>query len=112
MEDKVVPDWRKSSYSGNGGGNCVEVGADSHAIAVRDTKQKGVGPVLRFSPTAWRRFAGQLRRSLALTTGLVCERRRHNRGRLAGHVAASAPVGGRAVRAARAGHIRLACAVR
>ena len=65
MEDKVISDWRKSSYSGNGGGNCVEVGAAAHAIAVRDTKQDGAGPVLRFSPAAWRRFAGHLRRSLA-----------------------------------------------
>jgi Domain of unknown function (DUF397) len=70
MEDKVVPGWRKSSYSGNGGGNCVEVGAAAQAIAVRDTKQDGSGPVLRFSPAAWRKFAGQVRRSLALTTGL------------------------------------------
>jgi hypothetical protein len=65
MEDKVVRRWRKSSYSGNGGGNCVEVGADAHAIAVRDTKQNGAGPVLRFPPAAWRKFDGQLRRSLA-----------------------------------------------
>jgi Domain of unknown function (DUF397) len=70
MEDKVIPDWRKSSYSGNGGGNCVEVGAAAHAIAVRDTKQDGAGPVLRFSPAAWRRFAGHLRRSLAPDPGL------------------------------------------
>ena len=69
MEDKVVPDWRKSSYSGNGGGNCVEVGAAANAIAVRDTKQDGAGPVLRFSPAAWRRFAGHLRRSLAPDPG-------------------------------------------
>jgi len=65
MEDKVVRGWRKSSYSGNGGGNCVEVGTAAHAIAVRDTMQNGAGPVLRFPPAAWRKFAGQLRRSLA-----------------------------------------------
>jgi hypothetical protein len=65
MEDKVVRGWRKSSYSGNGGGNCVEVGAAAPAIAVRDTKQDGVGPVLRFPPSAWRRFADQVGRSLA-----------------------------------------------
>jgi len=67
MEDKVVRGWRKSSYSGNGGGNCVEVGAAPQSIAVRDTKQDGAGPVLRFPPSAWRRFADQVRRSLALT---------------------------------------------
>ncbi|MGH3287976.1 MAG: DUF397 domain-containing protein [Streptosporangiaceae bacterium] len=33
------------------------------AVAVRDTKQNGTGPVLRFSPAAWREFADQARRS-------------------------------------------------
>lgn len=65
MEDKLVLGWRKSSYSGNGGGNCVEVGAAPQSIAVRDTKQDGAGPVLRFPPSAWRRFADQVRRPLA-----------------------------------------------
>ena len=55
--------WRKSSYSGNGG-ECVEVG---HAgdVLVRDTTQAGTGPVLRFCPDAWRRFADRVKRSLA-----------------------------------------------
>ena len=57
--------WRKSSYSGNNGGDCVEVGTAVQMVAVRDTKQNGAGPVLRFAPDAWRRFAGQVRRSLA-----------------------------------------------
>jgi len=54
--------WRKSSYSNNGGANCVEVGApaDADRVHVRDTKDRG-GPVLRFSPAAWRRFAGQVK---------------------------------------------------
>ena len=54
--------WRKSSYSGNGGANCVEVGAraDTDRVLVRDTKDRG-GPVLRFGPAAWRRFAARLR---------------------------------------------------
>jgi hypothetical protein len=65
MEGNHVITWRKSSYSGNNGGNCVEVGAAVQVIAVRDTKQGGAGPVLRFAPGAWRRFAGQVRRSLA-----------------------------------------------
>ena len=53
--------WRKSSYSGNGGADCVEVGAPAEAdrVLVRDTKDRG-GPVLRFSPAAWRRFAARL----------------------------------------------------
>ncbi len=31
--------WRKSSRSGNNGGNCVEVGFADEARAIRDTKQ-------------------------------------------------------------------------
>ena len=55
--------WRKSSYSGNGGGECVEVGASPGAVVVRDTTDR-TGPVLRFTPAAWRRFAGQVKLSL------------------------------------------------
>jgi hypothetical protein len=53
--------WRKSSHSDNGG-ECIEVGARAEAdrVLVRDTKNRG-GPVLRFSPAAWRRFASQLK---------------------------------------------------
>ena len=63
MEGNHVITWRKSSYSGNNGGDCVEVGAGVKVIAVRDTKQDGNGPVLRFSPAAWRSFADRVRRS-------------------------------------------------
>jgi hypothetical protein len=54
--------WRKSSYSGGNGGNCVEVGAQPQAgrVLVRDTKDRE-GPVLRFTPGAWRRFADLMR---------------------------------------------------
>lgn len=53
--------WRKSSYSGSNGGNCVEVGGHSRRVLVRDTRQAGTGPVLRFSPDAWRKFADQVK---------------------------------------------------
>jgi len=52
MEDKIGLCWRKSSYSGNGGGNCVEVAGRGSRVLVRDTRQDGAGPVLRFSPAA------------------------------------------------------------
>jgi hypothetical protein len=55
--------WRKASYSSNGGGNCVEVGKGGRVL-VRDSKDR-TGPVLRLSPAAWRRFADQVKRSLA-----------------------------------------------
>jgi hypothetical protein len=64
MEDKINLRWRKSSFSGNGGGSCVEIGQARRGVLVRDTQDRP-GPVLRFSPTAWRRFAEQVKRSLA-----------------------------------------------
>ncbi len=57
--------WRKSSYSGNGGGECVEVG-QADRVLVRDTQDR-TGPVVAFSVAAWERFAGQVKR--LLTTG-------------------------------------------
>lgn len=55
--------WRTSSYSGSQGGNCVEVAGHNRRVLVRDTKQAGTGPVLRFPAQAWRRFADQVKRS-------------------------------------------------
>lgn len=40
--------WRKSSYSGNGGADCVEVSLIGPSMAVRDSKNPG--PVLQLSP--------------------------------------------------------------
>jgi hypothetical protein len=53
--------WRKSSYSGGSGGNCVEVADQAEHVLVRDTKQVGTGPVLRFSVDAWRRLTEELK---------------------------------------------------
>jgi hypothetical protein len=52
--------WRKASYSGNGGENCVEVADNKSRVLVRDTKDR-TGPILRFTPDAWRTFAKQLK---------------------------------------------------
>lgn len=60
MEDNLKPSWRTSSYTGNGGGNCVEVGAAAPVIVVRDTKDRS-GPVLRYGLAAWRKFADQVK---------------------------------------------------
>jgi hypothetical protein len=65
MEDNLDLRWRKASYSGNGGGDCVEVGNASAAVLVRDTKQAATGPVLKFSADVWRRFSAEAKRSLA-----------------------------------------------
>jgi hypothetical protein len=49
--------WRKSSYSNGTGGDCVEV-ADlpDGGRLVRDTKDHGRGPILRFTEAEWRAF--------------------------------------------------------
>ncbi|MER5278372.1 DUF397 domain-containing protein [Streptomyces sp. NPDC002809] len=47
--------WFKSSYSGDQGGNCVEVATRPHAIHVRDSKDLTV-PALTLSPDAWADF--------------------------------------------------------
>jgi hypothetical protein len=52
--------WRKSSYSGNGGNDCVEVGTCADGVAVRDTKNQN-GPMLTFSPAAWQGFAERVK---------------------------------------------------
>lgn len=48
--------WFKSSHSGSGGGNCVEVAADADAVYVRDSKAAGAGPVLRVDRDEWAAF--------------------------------------------------------
>ncbi|WP_433370907.1 DUF397 domain-containing protein [Streptosporangium sp. CA-115845] len=48
--------WHKSSLSGNGGADCVEVATNLPGIAaVRDSKDP-LGPALVFSPDEWRAF--------------------------------------------------------
>jgi hypothetical protein len=51
--------WRKSSYSGPNGGECVEVAATG-TVLVRDTADRG-GPVLAFTADAWRAFTAAIR---------------------------------------------------
>ncbi len=50
--------WRKSSYSGSNGGECVEV-ATAGAVLVRDTADRG-GPVLTFTADAWLAFTATI----------------------------------------------------
>ncbi len=44
--------WVKAALSGNGG-NCVELRRHDGAVEVRDTKDHGAGPTLRFTPIEW-----------------------------------------------------------
>ena len=54
--DVTDGNWRKSSYSGSNGGDCVEVGTAGSAVAVRDSKDPD-GPRLCFAADAWQAFA-------------------------------------------------------
>ncbi|MFF5855465.1 DUF397 domain-containing protein [Streptomyces sp. NPDC012751] len=47
--------WFKSSYSGSGGGNCVEVAMRPGAVHIRDSKDEGIRPLV-VTPTAWAAF--------------------------------------------------------
>jgi hypothetical protein len=48
--------WRKSSYSGGNGGNCVEVARNLPGmVAVRDSKNPE-GPALTLTQEEWRGF--------------------------------------------------------
>ena len=60
MEVQIKTSWRKSSYSGNGGGNCVEV-ASRGGVLVRDSKDQD-GPRVMVTAAGWRAFVGRIRR--------------------------------------------------
>jgi hypothetical protein len=52
-------EWRKSTYSSNGGAACVEVGKDG-VILVRDTTNRD-GCTLSVPVNAWQRFTDSIR---------------------------------------------------
>ena len=54
--------WRKSSYSGNNGGACVEVGNAARGVVVRDTTDRA-GAVLAVPAGAWRALLAEVRAS-------------------------------------------------
>jgi hypothetical protein len=68
--DLTDANWRKSSYSSNTGGNCIEVAAHdgpARVVAVRDSKDPD-GPKLAFAPAHWRSFMHKIKAgALALT---------------------------------------------
>ncbi|WP_289009712.1 DUF397 domain-containing protein, partial [uncultured Thermomonospora sp.] len=38
-----IPAWRKSSYSGDNGGDCIEVARLAEGVGIRDSKNRGCG---------------------------------------------------------------------
>jgi hypothetical protein len=63
METADLTNWRKSTYSSNGGASCVEV-ASTDKILVRDTTDRS-GPTLSFSMASWKAFTAKVKASLA-----------------------------------------------
>ncbi|MFD7581386.1 DUF397 domain-containing protein [Kitasatospora sp. NPDC059817] len=65
---EVALTWRKSSYSGTNGGNCIEVapGFLPDAVPVRDSKDPR-GPALVFPAVAWEAFVRAVREGDFLT---------------------------------------------
>lgn len=58
--DDIARTWRKSTYSGNNGGQCVEVGQAGRQIAVRDSKASD-GPALSFTAEWWQAFTRRMK---------------------------------------------------
>ena len=52
--------WRKSSYSGSNGGNCIEVQTAPDTIKVRDSRDTD-GPELAFGRQEWTAFAARVK---------------------------------------------------
>ncbi|GGO31826.1 DUF397 domain-containing protein [Micromonospora parathelypteridis] len=62
MTDLTGAHWRKSTRSGDNGGNCVEVAMNlSGVVSVRDSKDSS-GPLLTFTTQAWTNFIATAKR--------------------------------------------------
>jgi hypothetical protein len=62
MEGTSALNWRKSSRSGNNGGDCVEVADVASVVLVRDTRDRD-GEMLSLTASAWRAFTANVKRS-------------------------------------------------
>ncbi|MFZ3570840.1 DUF397 domain-containing protein [Streptomyces sp. BH097] len=54
-QDLANAQWRKSSYSGNTGGECIECATGTGTVAIRDSKDPGLGH-FQVTPRAFRAF--------------------------------------------------------
>ncbi|MET9678875.1 DUF397 domain-containing protein [Streptomyces coeruleorubidus] len=57
--DLTRAEWRKSSYSGSTGGECVEVADLGPGVGVRDSKSPEAG-ILTVSPKAYAAFVAHV----------------------------------------------------
>lgn len=54
--------WFKSTYSGDEGGQCVEIAACPHTIHIRDSKTpEATAPTLAVAPATWTAFTAGLK---------------------------------------------------
>jgi len=60
VADLSSVNWRTSSRSGANGGNCVQVADLPGTIAVRDSKDPD-GPALLFTPAEWAAFTARVK---------------------------------------------------
>ena len=56
-------EWRKSSFSGAQGGDCVETAMRGGNVLARDSKLGESSPVLTWSPDAWQAFVAVIKAS-------------------------------------------------
>ena len=56
-KDLASARWRKSSYSGGSGGNCVEVARMGDVVVIWHSQEPG-GPVVAFTRGEWEAFLG------------------------------------------------------
>ncbi|MFE7541202.1 DUF397 domain-containing protein [Streptomyces platensis] len=60
--DLSTAKWRKSSYSDQNGGDCIEVADNFSTVPVRDSKDPH-GPALVFPAAGWRAFVSAVKNS-------------------------------------------------
>ena len=53
-------DWRKSSYSGANGGQCLEASSTRGHVMIRDTANRD-GATLTLTAQAWQKFTDSLK---------------------------------------------------
>lgn len=59
--DLIGATWFKSSFSDGNNGSCVEVAFGADRVGVRDSKQRGRGPVHAVTPAGWDAFLSGVR---------------------------------------------------
>jgi len=57
---ETAGNWRKSSYSGADGGECIEVATTADVVIVRDTKNRN-GGMLMVPASVWRAFVSTVK---------------------------------------------------